>query len=324
MEALISLSRTLLALIAVLFGSYHGILGLLNLDSYSEQSWALFSIVIYFVALFVTVFVKRGLAMSTWAANLNLVIASVISLVLVQLVRFGTLDGYVTWYVGGVGTLMALTAIRSHRFQAVIGMFLMTALTIAWGGTSTIFTTGLIGSWIWLAVGIGSSYGIQSSGRAAADFFEKAMEIARSTEASSAARTERQARIDATLKGSLPMLTKIWKKSGLLSEAERKKARLLEAQLRDEIRGRGLVSPKLVEAIEKARKRGVEVQLLDDGGLTGLTPKELRLLINRIATEVEKVRSGKLVIRTVPGESWRVTVVALRKNSDSPDLFLRI
>ena len=306
---MISLSRTLLALIAVLFGSYHGILGLLNLSSYSNQSWALTAIVAYFVALFITVFVKRGLAMSTWAANLNLVIASVISLVLVQLVPFGTVDGYVTWYVGGVGTLMALTAIRSHRFQAVIGMSLMSVL---------------IGSWIWLAVGIGSSYGIQSSGKAAADFFDKAVEIARSTEASSAARKERQERIDATLKGSLPLLTKIWKKEGLLSEAERKKARLLEAQLRDEIRGRALVSPKLVDAIERARKRGVEVQLLDDGGLIGLAAKEINSLSLRIANEVDKVKSGKLVIRAVPGESWRVTVVALRKNSDSPDLFLRI
>lgn len=321
---MISLSRTLLALIAVLFGSYHGILGLLNLSSYSNQNWALIAIVAYFVALFITVFVKRGLAMSTWAANLNLVIASVISLVLVQLVPFGTVDGYVTWYVGGVGTLMALTAIRSHRFQAVIGMSLMSVLTIAWGGSSTIFTTGLIGSWIWLAVGIGSSYGIQSSGKAAADFFDKAVEIARSTEASSAARKERQERIDATLKGSLPLLTKIWKKEGLLSEAERKKARLLEAQLRDEIRGRALVSPKLVDAIERARKRGVEVQLLDDGGLIGLAAKEINSLSLRIANEVDKVKSGKLVIRAVPGESWRVTVVALRKNSDSPDLFLRI
>lgn len=321
---MISLSRTLLSLVAFLFGSYHGILGLLNIGNYNNQNWALFAVLIYFAALSITVFVKRGLTMPQWAANLNLIIASSISLVLVQLIPFNSLDGYVTWYVGGVGTLMALTAIRSHRFQATIGMALMTALTIAWGGYSTIFTTGLIGSWLWLGVGIGSSYGIQSSGKAAADFFEKAMQTARSTEASSAARIARQERIDSTLKGSLPMLTKIWKKQGLLSEAEKKKARLLEAQLRDEIRGRGLVTPNLVEAIERARKRGVEVQLLDDGGLVGLEAKELKSLTNRIATEIEKVSSGKLVIRAVPGENWRVTVVALRKNSNSPDLFLRL
>lgn len=321
---MISLSRTLLSLIAFLFGSYHGILGLLNLSSYSNQGWALISIALYFLALIVSVFVTRGLAMPTWAAMLNLVISSAISLVLVQLVPFESLDGYATWYVGGIGTLMAITAIRSHKFPAVIGMVVMTALTIALGGVETVFTTGLIGSWLWLAVGIGSSNGIRSSGKAAADFFEKAVQTSRSIEASSAARAARQKRIDSTLKGSLPMLTKIWKQNGLLSDTEKKKARLLEAKLRDEIRGRGFVSEGLVTAIDKARKRGVEVQLLDDGGLVGLSDKELETITGRIALEVEKVKSGKLVIRAVPGENWRVTVVALRKNSNTPDVFLRI
>lgn len=321
---MISWSRTLLALIALLFGSYHGILGLINLSTYRDQNLALFTIVIYFAGLFSTVLLKRGLSMHTWVANLNLIIAATISLVLVQLIPFESLEGYETWHVGGVGTLMALTAIRSHRLQAVLGMALMTALTIAWGGYTTIFTVGLIGSWIWLAVGIGSSYGIQSSSKAAEDFFEKSIETAKSTEASTAARAARQQRIDATLKGSLPMLTKIWTKNGLLSDAEKKKARLLEAKLRDEIRGRKLVSPKLVDAIEIARKRGVEVQLLDDGGLVGLSDEEINSLTDRIASEIAKVKSGKLVIRAVPGETWRVTVVALRKNSNSPDLFLRL
>ncbi len=321
---MISVPRTLLLTIALLFGSYFGILGVLNLSNYANQALVLFSITLYFLALVVIVITNQGLTMPRWAAYIAVAVSALISLVLVGVIDFENLDGYLTWHVGGIGLLMSITAIRSHRMLAIIGMAIMTTLTVAAGGANAVFTTGLIGSWLWLGVGIGSSFGIQSSEKAAMNFFQKAMETSRLIEASSAARAERQDRIDATLKGALPLLTKISKQNGELTEAQKKSARLLEAELRDQIRGRGLAAPIVVDAIRKARKKGIEVQLLDDGGLDGMSDAEREKLLVRISQEVAKVRSGKLVIRAVPSESWRVTIVAIQKKSNTPDVFLRL
>lgn len=321
---MISVPRALLLTIALLFGSYFGVLGILNIDIYSNKLAVILSMVLYFVSLLLSALTKSSLEMPNWVAHFSLVTSALVTLLMVGVIDFGTLDGYLAWYVGGIGLLMSITAIRSHRLSALLGMSIMSTLTVAAGGIGAIFTTGLIGSWLWLAVGIGSSFGIQSSEKAALDFYQKAMETSRLTEASTAARIERQERIDATLKDSLPILTKIWKQNGDLTPAQKKSARLLEAELRDEIRGRGLISKEVVEAVRWARKKGVEVQLLDDGGLDGATDSERKKIHTRIAKEVANIKSGKLVVRAAPGESWRVTIVAIQKKSETPDLFLKL
>jgi hypothetical protein len=321
---MISVPRVLLQTIALLFGCYFGILGLLNLENYSDQFPVILSTGLYFITLLLIVTTSSTLEMPSWVAYFALACSALISLLLVGVIEFATLDGYLTWYVGGIGLLMSITAIRSHRLIAILGMAIMSTLTVAWGGIGAIFTTGLIGSWLWLAVGIGSSFGIQSSEKAALNFYQKAMETSRLIEASSAARKERQERIETTLKGSLPILTKIWKQNGELTPAQKRSARLLEAELRDEIRGRGLISKEVVAAVRQARRKGVEVQLLDDGGLNGATDLERKKILRRIASEVANIRSGKLVIRAAPAESWRITIVAIQKKSDTPDLFLKL
>jgi hypothetical protein len=68
----------------------------------------------------------------------------------------------------------------------------------------------------------------------------------------------------------------------------------------------------------------VEVQLLDDGGLDELDPIELDQLLNRVARELSQIQSGRVVIRSVAGEDWRLTMAAIRKGADQPDLFLRL
>jgi hypothetical protein len=55
-----------------------------------------------------------------------------------------------------------------------------------------------------------------------------------------------------------------------------------------------------------------------------MSDAEREQLLVRISQEVAKVRSGKLVIRAVPSESWRVTIVAIQKKSNTPDVFLRL
>jgi len=122
----------------------------------------------------------------------------------------------------------------------------------------------------------------------------------------------------------LPLLESISESNESLSKSDRVKAQLTEAELRDQIRGRNLLSMDVVSETRSARQRGIEVQLLDDGGLDDLTDQERVPYLWEIATRLKDVKAGKVVVRAAKGDSWRVSMAAIRKESDSPDLFIRI
>jgi hypothetical protein len=122
----------------------------------------------------------------------------------------------------------------------------------------------------------------------------------------------------------LPQLELIAGSRRGLSAKQKQTAVLTEAALRDQIRGRGLTHPELVEQVRLARTRGVEVQLLDDGGFENLTEQQASDLLKSVARELQRVKAGKVVIRSVSGEDWNLSVVALRKGEERPDLFLRL
>jgi phosphatidylserine/phosphatidylglycerophosphate/cardiolipin synthase-like enzyme len=153
---------------------------------------------------------------------------------------------------------------------------------------------------------------------------EQALVTSAATAAKSAARNERQLRVEQALGAALPLLNKIEQQVGNLSPLDRQKALALEATLRDRIRGRYFDSPALLSEIAAARARGVEVQVLDDGGLDQLFDLERESLLAEVATHVATVFAGRLVLRSVADEIWKVTVTASRPGYDAPDLFIRL
>lgn len=170
----------------------------------------------------------------------------------------------------------------------------------------------------------GASNTLRASAMAAKEYREQELSTNAARAAKSAARKERQERVDQALKTSLPFLQRLVAKKGKLTAEEKSESLLIERSLRDQIRGRMLLSPELVNAVKAARRRGVEVQLLDDGGLED-TPESERLeLLSQVTQELEKIQAGKVVIRAVEGEDWKITMAALRKESDKPDLFIRL
>jgi len=101
-------------------------------------------------------------------------------------------------------------------------------------------------------------------------------------------------------------------------------ARLTEAGIRDQIRARGFQQKGLVNAVREARSRGVEVQLLDDGGLETISSRDKSKIFGTLVKELGQVRTGKVVIRSVDQEQWKVTMVALQPGAEAPDVFLRL
>ena len=321
---MISLATSSLQLFAMTFGIYHAVIGLLNLDSYQSPSYVMIAIVLYFYVLLLTVFYPSGIKLPAWVANLNLTVAVVLPLIVTAGLGSNPQTPYTTWYVAALGTLFAITAVRSHRVVAWIGVGIVIAEVLAFGGLSVLFNAGIIGALLLVMGAQAASNELQGSEFLAQQFRERTLATEAATAAQSAARAERESRVKQTLSGVLPQLSKIVELRGDINPEDKKLALLTEAELRDQIRGRGLMHPALIEATRLARIRGVEVQLLDDGGFEDLEPSQVQEILDRAALELASVNTGKVVIRSVSGEAWRLTMAAIRKGAEQPDLFLRL
>jgi hypothetical protein len=138
-----------------------------------------------------------------------------------------------------------------------------------------------------------------------------------------AASLERRAILETALRGALPMLNQIKNQNGKLTEPQKLEARLLEATLRDEIRGRGLMSQSIRDAARNARLRGVEVIILDEGGLDHIAVEERDQILQKVAVAIGEVTEGRITLRAPDSEDWRVTLVATRPGIAKPDLWLK-
>ena len=321
---MISLSSRALQFFAATFGLYHAVLGVLNIGSYQNPNMVWVAVIFYLFALAASVFFWKEIALPSWIASVNLVVAVLLPLLVTAGLGEFPSTPYTTWHIAAIGTLLAITAVRGQKVVAWIGVSFLVLEVLAWGGTAVLFNSGLIGAVLLVLGAQAASRALEQSEQLATQFREKALATEAATAAKSAARVERERRINSTLAGVLPQLEVIVSKAGKLTEKERRIALLTEAELRDQIRGRNLVHDELSEQARLARTRGVEVQLLDDGGLDELAPDELDQLLGRVASELAQIQSGRVVVRSVAGEDWRLTIAAIRKGADQPDLFLRL
>ena len=321
---MISLSSRALQFFAGTFGLYHAVLGFLNLGSYEFSGPIWVALIFYLFALAASVFYWKDIELPSWIASINLVVAVTLPLMIAAGIGSFPPTPYTTWHVAAIGTLLAITAVRSHKIVAWIGISFLILEVLAWGGLNVLFNSGLIGAVLLVLSAQGASRALGQSAQLAQQFRERAMATEAATAAKSAARVERERRVNSTLAGVLPQLERIVEQGGKLSTQEQKLALLTEAELRDQIRGRGLSHAGLQEQTRLARARGVEVQLLDDGGLDDLDEGDLEQLLDRVASELSKIQAGRVVIRSVAGEDWNLTMAAIRKGADQPDLFLRL
>lgn len=321
---MISLSSRALQFFAGTFGFFHAVLGFLNLGLFQRPNYVVAALIIYMVFLAITVSFPGELKIPNGLAAANFAVALLVPLLVISGLGENPQTPFTIWYVAGIGTLMAITAVRGHRTIAWFGTLFLIAEILVWGGFGVLFNSGIVGALLMVMGAQAASGELEASARLAKQFKDQALATEKATASQTAARIERERRITQTLAGVLPQLELIAANRKGLSSAQKQTAILTEAALRDQIRGRGLTHPVLVEQVRLARSRGVEVQLLDDGGLEELTERETAELLDKVAAEVSKIRAGKIVIRSVSGEDWNLSVVALRKGEEKPDLFLRL
>ena len=97
-----------------------------------------------------------------------------------------------------------------------------------------------------------------------------------------------------------PLLTAI-ADGAPITAGMRTRARMLEAELRDERRAPFFTGTRVITAARVARARGIDVILLDDRGTgNGLTDDAQEIIIGQAVQALDDARKGQVVIRLLP------------------------
>ena len=321
---MINLQRIAVTSVAILFALFHAVIGALSWEQYDDVALLGVSIAIYLITLTLSVLLRSGLAMGLLLAVVAVVGAVGTAVTANAGIGEGQTGTYASWYVGGMGVLLGVVAVRGQAIFAWIAAILVTLVVVGEAGVTGILTSGVVGMVVLIAAGQGTARALSRADRELAELqaSEKASQIAITSSESSA--RERRNRLQNVLSLALPALKQISAKSGKLKEGERAALVNLEANLRDEIRGRLLVNDEIRDAVTAARDRGIQVLLLDEGGLEALTENERNHVLAKVAAGINSVKAGKVTVRSPRGESFVITVVATRPGTSAPDLWLRL
>lgn len=222
---------------------------------------------------------------------------------------------FATWYLGGIGALMVIVTVRGRPWVAWAGIAILAVESMVWMGPVNALTLGLVGSVVWVVVAHLLRFSLDRAARDTAQLAQL-QRAASAWQASQLVRQrERRVQVQRALAVAGPVLARAVATGGRLDEDDRLEARLAEGRLRDELRGPRLLDDDVRVELDRARRRGAAVTVLDEGGLDGLAEDTLTAIRSQLAETLRSAASDRLYIRTSPHESVAVTVVG-RSGSD--------
>ena len=309
---------------ALFFGCYLLVIGLINFAEYERPAPAAAALLLYVAVLFLATRFTRKLRLPTAIT----VVALFAALAIPGLAIYATgEDGQYqdpTWPVKGVCTVMAILAWRNRATMAWVGSVAMAVSVYVFGGAEVLAHVGIVGGLSLVAGSHGAAMALKLAQKSSVELLERRVAVNLDSETVSVQRAEPLLRLRMALDSSLPLLQLIRQKDGKMTSSDSKKLLLAEAGIRDQIRAKGLQHAVLIVAVLSARVRGVEVQLSDDGGIDLLDGEERELLFKELSHALSGIKAGKVVIRSVAGESWTVSLFASDPGGASQDIFLRL
>lgn len=314
---IISVPRYLIVGLAAVFSAYHLVLASVSIGVPVNPIPYIGAMVLFAVATILSLWPSKQLKMPRWMASFNLAVAVVVPLAVTSQLPDPSRIGYAAWYVAAIGTLMVITSTRRQNIFAWLGVGALAVQSVAWAGFGALTSMGVAGSVVWVAISHVLSRSLAKASREAGQYALAEREAVEWRAAQEARISERQFRLGQTSRMSLPMLRQIIASGGKLTGEQRQECIYLEGAIRDEIRGRKLLNDRVREQIMTARRKGVEVVLLDEGGIDDLSEVELERVHNRLAIAIRDTETEKLIARTVPEDSdTAVTVVGLSSPDD--------
>lgn len=315
--------RWLLALVSILFGLYHAILGASAWRGYVNILSLALSIAIYMATMVISVVASKGLTISRGFGSLVAIGAVATVIVANSGIQPGHSDPYSTWYVGGMSALLGVLAARGQSAMAWISAALVSFLVVVEDGLEGLGEVGIEGMAILIAAASATAFALKRADREVVELQNAEMAAEAAIIGSEAAGEERKVRLQNVLERSLNALGQISVNRGAVTKREKEEFLQLESSLRDDIRGRALLNPTVRKAASEARARGIDVLILDEGGLSLLPVSQLEHILEKVAGAINSVVAGKVVVRSPRGEKWVVTVMATRSGTETPDLWLK-
>jgi len=267
------------------------------------------------LAVFAAVCVAAGLDTGDKLAATTTILILVAGPLMSVLVSWNLLyGGYTQWYFGAGTVGLFYLGLRGRIALSWIGYAVLSATILIWGTTTDIgFSNAvvLVARQVpILIVGTLFATGLRRTG----DEIEKvtaAASMGAIAEASAAAaRNERDQRLTELGGFATDLLEKL--ASGApITPADRVEFAVAEAEVRDSVRARSLRLPEVVTAAREARRRGVEVVLLDDGGPAARDPDALAAVAAALSTALDAATDGRVTARLLPpGRDALATIVA--------------
>ena len=314
---MISISRLAAAGVPLVYLFYLPVQSIL-LPDFPQRSIEIAALVIYLAVGIPTLLAFSGLRIPIWLALINL-LAAVILPALIVLQREVIQDDRVgAWVVMGTAVLLTTIAVRQQPRLAILGLASLVTQIVLDHGAIAFIKDGLVGAIVFVLAGLGVSRGIRRANEEAEKYLSQQTKSLAAIAALEAAQSARQERLQEVLRQAIPMLTKISSATETMDPATRNEAKLLELTLRDEMRGRALMLPKLKVEVARLRGLGVEVAVLDEGGMDDLDLAAKEQILQQAIDCLQVVTGGRVTIRSPRNESFRLTVVATIPGQAAP------
>ncbi len=282
---------------------YFATIGILALWSLSEVRYPLPTVVglALFAAVCGVLTTDLGTRLSLRSTLVTIVGMTVVTAIISwQIVTPG---GFAQWYMGAGTACLFYVSLRGRIGWAWVGFGVLSVVVLLWGLTSP----GMLGGagfliakqFPILVVGTLFAIGLR---RTSASIQQLTVETSAraATEAgdvaATAERNRRLAELDAFATPLLALLV-----SGTpLTDDDRREFAIAEAELRDALRARSLSVPSVIAAARHARRRGVDVVLLDDSDPDSVHEDDLDTVISHVTDALDDASDGRVVARLLP------------------------
>lgn len=267
-----------------------------------KQAWPVIAALVVFGATLAITAIPRPEPFPwIWAAATLAGIVIINVLVLWNLPRTGA-PGYSDWSFGAGAWLSFFLALRGRVSLAWLGWALMAGVTQLWSisiGETPLQSLGHVirhAGTILIAT-LFRMLLVRANEAIARLQQERILRVAAEAESLAEIR-ERELEAVHLAEGARPALLQILAGDYLGHDAQQQLG-LLEANLRDVLRGGAIVSADVRDAVERARRRGGEVVLLDDRQIPLVESDSIRLR-SAVVGELSRLTDGRLTARLLP------------------------
>lgn len=255
-----------------------------------------------------------------WAGALIAAVSPVVAFMVVTQLPVPTYNAQQTWFIGGTLAFLTFLCVRGAIGWAWVGLATRMAVFVGWyvvtgqnafagfSRTAIDFAPLLMATFF--------AYTVRPTAQSIFALRERSNSIAASEAASAAVLDERDAQLDSLDAIARPLL-EVVASGRALTDAEQEDCRLLEARLRDRLRAGTLIDDDVADAAGAARRRGVAVVLLDDGGLDE-APRHVRDAAREaVRSALAQAKTGRVSARVLPpGRAICATILVNDGDSD--------